>query len=60
MSKFSRSWSLFKASVSVVLQNRKLIIFPLCSGFCSIFLFASFVVAPLINVSFPRKIVFQG
>jgi hypothetical protein len=46
MNRFQRSWLLFKSSVSVVLNNKKLLIFPILSFvFTAIVLF--FVVVPL-------------
>jgi hypothetical protein len=45
--RFSRSWSLIKASGMVLRQDKELLIFPLCSAIAAIVIAASFVV-PLI------------
>jgi len=43
MSKFERSWILFKGSVSVTLRNRKLLVFPVVTCFCTALIFLFFV-----------------
>jgi len=45
--RFSRSWSLIKASGEVLKQDKELLVFPLLSGIASLILVASFA-APLI------------
>lgn len=51
MSKFSRSWSLFKASVKVLRQGKQLLFFPLYAGLAALLLLISLVVTPLINAA---------
>jgi hypothetical protein len=46
--RFSRSWSLIKASGAVLRQDKELMIFPLCSAIASLLLIASFAI-PLIT-----------
>src|SRR4051812_19687787 len=46
MNKLQRSWILFKCSVSVVLQNKALLVFPILSFVCTLVIL-SFVVTPL-------------
>lgn len=45
--RFSRSWSLIKASGSVLRQDKELMVFPLCSAIAALLIAASFIV-PLI------------
>ncbi|HEX7340545.1 MAG TPA: DUF6159 family protein [Rhodanobacteraceae bacterium] len=42
MGRFSRSWQLMKASVDVLMHERKLLVFPLISAVCLLLLLASF------------------
>jgi hypothetical protein len=46
MNKLRRSWILFKCSVSVVLQNKKLLVFPILSFVCTLVILA-FVITPV-------------
>src|SRR4051812_28691436 len=46
MNKLRRSWILFKCSVSVVLKNKKLLVFPILSFVCTLVILA-FVVTPV-------------
>src|SRR5258706_13802379 len=46
MNKLRRSWILFKCSVSVVLQNKKLLVFPVLSFVCTLVILA-FVITPV-------------
>ena len=46
MNKLRRSWILFKCSVSVVLQNKKLLVFPILS-FVFTMLILGFVIMPV-------------
>lgn len=47
VARFSRSWSLIKASGSVLRQDKELMVFPLCSAIAALLIAASFIV-PLI------------
>jgi hypothetical protein len=42
--KFSRSWALMKASAAVLQSDKSLLIFPLLSGICTLFVAASFLI----------------
>lgn len=42
MGKFARSWQLLKASVDVLMHERKLLVFPLISAFCLLLVVISF------------------
>ncbi|HET7268171.1 MAG TPA: DUF6159 family protein [Oleiagrimonas sp.] len=42
MGRFARSWQLMKASVDVLMHERKLLVFPLVSGICLLLIMASF------------------
>lgn len=42
MGKFARSWQLMKASVDVLVNERKLLVFPLISAVCLLLVLASF------------------
>ncbi len=42
--KFARSWALMKASAGVLREDRKLLLFPLLSGLCSLVVAASFLI----------------
>lgn len=42
MGKFARSWQLLKASVDVLMHERKLLVFPLISGACLLLVVLSF------------------
>lgn len=44
MSKFNRSWSLFKSSLTVIRQNKILLIFPIAIAICTMFILAFFLV----------------
>ncbi len=44
MGKFARSWQLLKASVDVLVHERKLLVFPLISGACLLLVLLSFAV----------------
>lgn len=44
MGRFSRSWQLMKASVDVLVHERKLLVFPLVSSLCLLLILASFAV----------------
>lgn len=44
MSKFERSWLLFKSSLAVMMSNRKLLVFPVVITACMIFIAALFLV----------------
>ena len=46
MNKLRRSWILFKCSVSIVLQNKKLLVFPMLS-FIFTMLILGFVIMPV-------------
>jgi len=50
LSRFKRSWYLFRASLHVLNQDRELLVFPLLSGLATITIIATFVI-PLIWVS---------
>ena len=52
--RFSRSWSLIKASGEVLRQDKALMIFPLYSGIASLLLVASFLVPLFLAGSFER------
>ena len=41
--KFSRSWTLVKASASVLRSDKELLVFPLLSGLCALLVMATFV-----------------
>ncbi|NII11390.1 DUF6159 family protein [Oleiagrimonas sp. C23AA] len=43
MSRWSRSWSLVQASLAVLKSDRRLLLFPLLSGICSLIVVASFI-----------------
>lgn len=43
MGKFSRSWSLMKASAALLRSDTSLLLFPLLSGLCSLVVMASFL-----------------
>lgn len=47
MNKLQRSWSLFKCSVSVVLRNKKLLVFPVLS-FVFTMVILAFVITPVV------------
>ncbi len=42
--KFSRSWTLVKASASVLRSDKELLLFPVLSGLCALLVMATFVV----------------
>lgn len=42
MGKFARSWQLMKASIDVLVHERKLLVFPLISGACLLLILVSF------------------
>jgi hypothetical protein len=42
--KFSRSWTLIKASAEVLRSDKELLLFPVCSGIAAMFVIATFVV----------------
>jgi len=42
--RFSRSWSLMKASAAVLRSDKSLLMFPLASGICSLLVVASFLI----------------
>jgi hypothetical protein len=46
--KFARSWSLVKASAAVLSTDRKLLLFPLLSGICTLIVAASFAIPAMI------------
>lgn len=50
LSRFKRSWYLFRASLHVLNQDRELLVFPLLSGLATLTIIATFVI-PLIWVS---------
>lgn len=50
LSRFKRSWYLFRASLHVLNQDRELLVFPLLSGVATLTIIATFVI-PLIWVS---------
>lgn len=45
--RFSRSWSLIKASVGVLSKDRELLVFPLLSAICTLIVAAAFVLPAL-------------
>jgi len=49
--KFSRSWELVKASAGVLKQERKLLVFPLLSGICSLLVLASFFAPMYLSIA---------
>jgi uncharacterized protein DUF6159 len=51
LERFSRSWALFKASASVLMQDRELLLFPLVSLAALVVLVASFAL-PAIGLAF--------
>ena len=47
--KFSRSWSLIKASASVLRSDKELLLFPLLSGICTLVVAASFFIPSILG-----------
>lgn len=47
--KFSRSWTLVKASASVLRSDKELLVFPLLSGLCALLVMATFVL-PIVTL----------
>jgi Family of unknown function (DUF6159) len=54
MNKFSRSWSLVKASATVLKQDKELMMFPLFSSIAAILVAASFLAPLLFSGAFDR------
>ncbi len=52
--KFAQSWSLVKASASVLRSDKELLVFPLVSAICSVIVAASFFVPALLGGMFSR------
>ncbi|MEO8012389.1 MAG: DUF6159 family protein, partial [Dokdonella sp.] len=52
--RFSQSWSLVKASASVLRSDKELLVFPLVSAICSMIVAASFFVPALLGGVFAR------
>ena len=52
--RFSRSWSLIRASGSVLRQDKELMIFPLCSAIAALLIAASFIVPLLATGALER------
>ncbi len=52
--KFSRSWSLIKASASVLRSDKELLLFPLLSGICTLIVAASFLIPGILGGLFDR------
>src|SRR5580692_7200179 len=49
MGKITRTWSLMSACWQVLLQEKSLLVFPLLSGICCLFVMASFAVPLFIS-----------
>src|ERR1043166_3787296 len=49
MSKFQRSWMLFKSSVSVIARNKQLLVFPIVIFVCTVVIVLFFLAPPLLR-----------
>ena len=49
MSKFQRSWLLLKSSISIIAQNKLLLVFPIVTFACTVIIIAFFLAPPLLR-----------
>src|SRR6266436_5498241 len=49
MSKFQRSWLLFKSSLSIIARNKQLLVFPIVIFVCTVVIVLFFLAPPLLR-----------